>query len=329
MQSRSNLDQNFIPLNPPKTVSIQLWCAHHKICKIWCNAFNHQQQYLNYLLWDARATNNKDCKQLILGLKHAEETQQCIALVCHILHPSTLGRLMYLLIPTEPDRLEWIRVTDMEQMEDHLLEHSCLHFWLVHGTPFMQPLLADLLGFNGLTPFGKHILHGNPIPTDLDLDPANCQLLTHQGSLLPSNEQPMHPLEFEPLMQGFWKWPECITTSPLGQHLGIYKSLLKDMPPNDPPLDLPQCTLLILCTSYTGFCDLPCTTLMFFSNGKWCGICIWRKSQVTHKLIYSAHFICLKLTTISYSSGTHPRDSWLRLNATTSFKKSGRQPSRL
>jgi len=55
-------------------------------------------------------------------------------------------------------------------------------------------------------------------------------------------EQPTHALEFEPLMQGFQKWPECMTTSPLGCHLGIYKSLLKDLPPKDPPPDLPPHT---------------------------------------------------------------------------------------
>jgi len=43
-------------------------------------------------------------------------------------------------------------------------------------------------------------------------------------------------------MNGIQKWPEHTTTSPSGQHLGIYKSLLKDKPPKDPPKDLPPCT---------------------------------------------------------------------------------------
>jgi len=38
-------------------------------------------------------------------------------------------------------------------------------------------------------------------------------------------------------MKGFRKWPERTTTSPSGRHLGVYKSLLKDLPPKDPPPD--------------------------------------------------------------------------------------------
>jgi len=38
-------------------------------------------------------------------------------------------------------------------------------------------------------------------------------------------------------MQGFKKWPERTTTSPSGRHLGVYKSLLKDLPPSNPPPD--------------------------------------------------------------------------------------------
>ncbi len=51
-----------------------------------------------------------------------------------------------------------------------------------------------------------------------------------------------HPIEFETLMKGFKKWPERTTTSPSGRHLGVYKSLLKDHPPKDPPSNQPPQT---------------------------------------------------------------------------------------
>jgi len=57
-----------------------------------------------------------------------------------------------------------------------------------------------------------------------------------------TQEQSAYSLEFKPLMQGFHKWPEHTTISPLGCHLRIYKSLLKDLPPNDPPPDPSPCT---------------------------------------------------------------------------------------
>jgi len=80
------------------------------------------------MLQDARTANNKERKQLILGLKHTKETRQCFALVHRILHPSTPGGLMHILIPRQNNQLEWVRVTDVAQMEEHLLEHGRLHF---------------------------------------------------------------------------------------------------------------------------------------------------------------------------------------------------------
>jgi len=64
----------------------------------------------------------------------------------------------------------------------------------------------------------------------------------NQRSLLKPGEHSNHPIEFESLMKGFKKWLERTTTSPSGQHLGIYKSLLKDYPPKDPPPDQPPWT---------------------------------------------------------------------------------------
>jgi len=194
------------------------------------------------MLRDARATNNQERKQLILGLKHAEETRRCFALVHNILHPKTPGGLTHLLIPIGPDKLEWQQVMEVDQMEDHLLEHSRQHFSQAHGTPFTQPPLSELLGFSGITPFGDLIYQGHPLPPDIKLAPATELLLKHQRRLLPLTESTSHPHEFEPLMNGIQKWPECTTTSPSGRHLGIYKSLLKDKPPKDPPKDLPPQT---------------------------------------------------------------------------------------
>jgi len=124
-------------------------------------------------------------------------------------------------------------------MEHHLLNHSRQHFSHAHGTPYTIPPLSDLLGFDGLTPFGDSVFHGEPIPDHLLLAPATRLLLKHQRSLLQMVEFSDHLITFEELMQGFKKWSERMTTSPSGCHLGVYKSLLKDHLPNNPPPDLP------------------------------------------------------------------------------------------
>jgi len=239
---KSKLGLHFLPLSPPDTISTCLHKARHKLRQIQCDAIKRRQQHLNDMLRDARAAKNTESKQLILGLKQAEETRQCFAMVCQILHPSTPGRLTHILIPRQNNKLEWVRVTDVAQMEEHLLKHGCLHFWTAHGTPFTQPPLSRLLEFSGIMPFGDLIFEGRPIPDDIMLNPATQLLLTHQRSLLLPHAKTTHPLEFEALMQGIRKWPERTTMSPSRRHLGIYKSLLKDRPPTNPPVDLPPRT---------------------------------------------------------------------------------------
>jgi len=137
-------------------------------------------------------------------------------------------------------------------MEKHSLQHSQEHFQQAHGTPFTTPLLNDLLGFNGLTPFGDQIFVGAPIPTDLAIDQATWLLLKHQQNLLQPMERTEHPFEFKPLMWGFRCWPEWTTMSPSGCHLGVYKALLKDQPPsNSPPKYVPWMhSIDIMCYIY-------------------------------------------------------------------------------
>jgi len=170
-------------------------------------------------------------------MKQAEENRQCFSIVWQMLNPTTPGGLTQLIVPTSDASAPWITIHDKETMEQHLLQHSREHFSQAYGTPFTQPPLTDLLNFDGVTPFGDTIFAGTPIPPDLDIAPATRLLLQHQRSLLPETENTDHPLDFDLLMQGFRKWPEKTTTSPSSHHLGIYKLLLKDQAPNNPPLD--------------------------------------------------------------------------------------------
>jgi len=219
----------------------------------------------------------------------------------HILHPSTPGGLMHILIPHSPDRQEWVRVTDVDQMEDHLLEHGLKHFWQAHRTPFTQPPLSQLLEFSGLTPFGNLIFKGQPIPDNRNLSPATQLLLTHQCSLLLPHASDTHPLDFESLLNGFQKWPEWTMTSPSRRHLGIYKSLLKDKPPTNPPADLPPWTYGQDVMHYIYWLlQLVLCHMHVFEH--WCTV--WNmyleKSLAICKLTSSECFTYTKLTTISF-----------------------------
>jgi len=168
-------------------------------------------------------------------MKQAEENQQCFSMVQQLLNPTTPGGLTQLMIPSQEDPTQWTTIHDKEQMEEHLLQHSRIHFSQAHRTPFTRAPLKELLRFDGITMFGDNIFEGHEIPPELDIAPATRLLLHHQQSLIPTTEITKHLLDFDLLMQGFQKWPEQTTTLPLGRHLGIYKSLLKDKPPVNPP----------------------------------------------------------------------------------------------
>jgi len=186
-------------------------------------------------------------------------------------------------------------------MERHLLECSHSHFKQAHGTPFTIPPLSSLLGFGGLTPFGEQITQGAPIPTDIPLDPATHLLLTHQKTLIPPTELQTHPLDFELLMKGFKKWPECTTTSPSGQRLGIYKSLLKDLPPSNPPPDYEPRTYGIDIMRYI-YHLLKLALQHTHAYERW--KVVWNmyleKSQDLHTSIISGHCTYLRQTTICF-----------------------------
>jgi len=86
---------------------------------------------------------------------------------------------MHVLVPMPKQLDNWTTICDPMTMNQHLLECSQMHFHQAHDTPFTQPLLSDLLNFDGLTLFGDVIYQGKPIPNDLDIDPTTCLLLFH------------------------------------------------------------------------------------------------------------------------------------------------------
>jgi len=65
----------------------------------------------------------------------------------------------------------------------------------------------------------------------IPIDKYTMDLLHHMKSKVTITKNPDHPLDPDVLVQRFRKWPEQKSTSPSGWHLGIYKSLAKNFPP--------------------------------------------------------------------------------------------------
>jgi len=149
-------------ITPPATISSKQQQARQKLREIHRTAVTKRKEHLNTLIQAARATKNKARKQLILGMKQAEENCRCFSTVWQMLNLTTPGGLTQLIVPTLDTAAPWITINDKDTMEQHLLQHSQEHFSQAHGTPFTQPPLTDLLNFDGVTPFGDTILQAGP-----------------------------------------------------------------------------------------------------------------------------------------------------------------------
>jgi len=94
------------------------------------------------------------------------------------------------------------------------------------GSPFTKEPLGHLLQYDSLTSFSDCITWGRPIGTLHNFDEPMMTILENLHCKTPADmEQPT--LDYDKLLEGIKKWPEHTTTSPSGQHLGIYKMLGK------------------------------------------------------------------------------------------------------
>jgi len=114
------------------------------------------------------------------------------------------------------DTTKWTTVIEPCLMETHLIKYHRLHFQQVQGSLYTVPLLSDLLNYNSLTPFGAQVLCGTADLETLDLSPHTKLLIQHQCTWLLDTHPQLQPFPFEVMLEGFHKWLERTSTSPLG-----------------------------------------------------------------------------------------------------------------
>jgi len=116
-------------------------------------------------------------------------------------------------------------------METRVLEQHHTHFSQAEGMVFTQEPLQTLINDNCTSKFAQQVLNGTAELDTLPINEYTKDLLWNLKSKISPTEHNAHPLNTNALIQGFIKvWPECTTTSPSWQHLGIYKSLAKHFP---------------------------------------------------------------------------------------------------
>jgi len=158
-------------------------------------------------------------------LIRAERNLQCYAKFRQHTKPKTAGGLALVTI-TKADRTK-LPLLDKTELEDTLLEYSRTHFAQAEGSRFTQEPLCHLLQYDGLTTFGNHVTKGKQLPDFYNFDKPTAAILTNLKRKVTNSDSQQIKLDYDSLLQGIKKWPEKMTTSPSGRHLGIYKTLGK------------------------------------------------------------------------------------------------------
>jgi len=218
---------NQTPINHG-SINRNIRVARQELRTIQRQAAAVRAEFLDSLLTTAKQMKDKSRQRLIYQLRQAKLNRRCFAAVKSILKPRSPGGLTHLLLPDANDSTKWNTIDDALDVEKNLLSYCQSHFATAHGSPFTVPPLSDLLQTHSDTPFATALINGTANINELPLDNATKAFLRHQRRPPHFSAKPQ-PLNFEKLTEGFKKWPEKTSTSPSGRHLGVYKSLLKDV----------------------------------------------------------------------------------------------------
>jgi len=91
--------------------------------------------------------------------------------------PHSSGGLLHLLVPNANETSGWSNVTDVQEMEQHLLEYSREYFKQAHGTPYTIPPLSHLLQYDVLKEFGDAVHAGTADFSQIEIEDATRLLL--------------------------------------------------------------------------------------------------------------------------------------------------------
>ena len=211
--------QEPLPL-PATTISTKtaLRDARQSVREIRRNAVSAREAFL----LDREA--DKSVSKIIKRIRRAEELKRGYAKLRYLLKPTQSSMVTHLEIPTDntppKQATSWTRITDPEQVSQHLFQRNIRHFGAAHGTPFTVTPLSDDFDWSGRSSCFPSTLAGNPPHYD---NPLLDQLL----SRLQRRISPAQPtITMHELIRRFRRWKESTTTSPSRRHLGHYKALL-------------------------------------------------------------------------------------------------------
>jgi hypothetical protein len=196
--------------------------THQQLCQ---KNNQDREEYLKNIVKDLRDRNNSGHVSVtqIIARERARYNYNTIR---RVLKNSKSKGIKYLDVPDNNTPGNWIRLTDLQQIEDAILERNMRHFNQAANTPFAQKDLMQLFGYKGTNITSQRLIKQKIIPKDIQYTNEYVQQfiskLANNSELKTSRD-----ITFNEFSSGLQNWNKKTTTSPSGRHLGHYKILLK------------------------------------------------------------------------------------------------------
>jgi len=116
---------------------------------------------------------------------------------------------------------------DQEELETTLLKHSRIHFAQAKGSPFTTKPLSHLLNYDGLTPFGNHLMQGCLATNPYHFDEPTMAILNNLKCKVQQKPGTTNTLDHSMLLKGINKWPEKNYDVPIWSSSGDLQSIGK------------------------------------------------------------------------------------------------------
>jgi len=137
---KKQLNPNILVDTKGHSLSANLCRAQKQLKQVYWEAETIRKQHLEVLLNHAIASNQHKKTKTLAYLIHAECNKQYYARFWHHTKPKSPGWLAYAKTPQTDGTTQTL--LDWDEMEETLLEHSCMHFAKVDGSIFTNPMFT-------------------------------------------------------------------------------------------------------------------------------------------------------------------------------------------
>lgn len=204
--------------------------SEKKLIEIRSNAHEERTSMIDDEIHEAVLAGDKNRARTLRRINDCEATRESYAKLKSIKDRRSAGLTAVQI--EQPDGS--IKTTsDPTEMEELLVQEGRRHYAQAHGTPFTVGPLADIQ-YTADCLRADAVLQGiSPFTNDPAIPSFQQRWLAHAKKInLDPNSDMCVTLGMDDVRQGFAGWRTSTSTSPIGDHLGIYAALAKDLQPH-------------------------------------------------------------------------------------------------